>query len=97
MTELAAAPPEFILYGQVADGPAECTADTLDEEASQARLLAGEGVFDVAGFVAALPEHCHISVGIPRNGAIAHEDRNARANRAVHSVRHALAQPAGSV
>jgi sugar phosphate isomerase/epimerase len=93
IAELAAAPPEFILYGQVADGPAECTAETLDEEASQARLLVGEGVFDVAAFMSALPDHCPISVEIPRNSAISSEDRVARASRAVQSVRHARAQP----
>lgn len=91
ISELAAAPPEYILYGQVADGPTECTAETLDEEASQARLLVGEGVFDVAGFVAALPAHCPISVEIPRNAAIASEDGATRVAKAVQSVRHALA------
>lgn len=93
--ELGAAPPEFILYGQIADGPAECAADSLDEEASTARLLVGDGVFDVAGFVAALPEGCPISVEIPRNAAIGREDAATRVGRAVQSVRHALAQPAG--
>lgn len=93
VAELVAAPPEFNLYGQVADGPAECTAATLDEEASQARLLAVEGVFDVAGFVAVLPEHCHISVEIPRNSAITHEDRTlVQAERCTAFAMHSLSQ-----
>lgn len=94
IAELAAAPAEMILYGQVADGPKECAADTLDEEASTARLLVGDGVFDVRGFAAALPVGCPISVEIPRNAAIGSEDRSARVGRAVDGVRHAIAQPA---
>lgn len=91
IAELAAAPPEFIFYGQIADGPAICTAETLDEEASGERLLVGEGVFDVAGFVAALPANCPISIEIPRNHAIGQESMASRAGRAVQSLCNALA------
>jgi sugar phosphate isomerase/epimerase len=93
VAELAAAPAEMILYGQIADGPTECVDHTPDEEASSARLLVGEGVFDVAGFVQALPAGGPISIEIPRNAAIASEDRKTRVGRAVDGVRRALAQP----
>lgn len=93
IAELAAAPAEMILYAQIADGPEKCVTETLDEEASTARMLAGEGVFDVAGFVKALPDACPISVEIPRNAVIGLEDRKTRVGRAVDGVRRALAQP----
>jgi sugar phosphate isomerase/epimerase len=79
-----------VLYAQVADGPARAP----DDEASSNRLLAGEGTFDIAGFVAALPPHCRVSVEIPRDHAVADEPDLCRATRAVASVRAVLtAQP----
>ena len=90
LEELAAAPVEYILYGQLCDGPAKAP-DDLDAEASSARRLGGEGDFDLAGFVRALPEATPLSVEIPCNHAIA-EPRDMRAARAVESVRKALAQ-----
>lgn len=90
LEELAAAPAEYILYGQLCDGPAKAP-DDLDVEASSARRLGGEGDFDLAGFVRALPEGIPLSVEIPRNHAIA-EPRDMRSARAVESVRKALAQ-----
>jgi sugar phosphate isomerase/epimerase len=93
VAELAAAPQQFILYGQLCDGPAQCDCGDLDAEASSARLLPGEGVFDLAGFVRALPPDCPISVEIPRNHALlAGETREQRVRRAVDSVRGALAK-----
>jgi sugar phosphate isomerase/epimerase len=89
LADLSAAPPEFILYGQLADAPAEPPA-SLDHEASSERLLCGEGAFDVAGFVRALPADCPLSVEIPRNHAVGEEDALTRARRAVGSVRAAL-------
>ncbi len=88
LAELAAAPAEYILYGQLCDGPLKAP-DDLDAEASSQRCLAGEGDFDLAGFVRALPAGTPLSVEIPRNHAIA-EPREARARRAVESVRRAL-------
>lgn len=91
VADLAAAPAGSILYGQIADGPATCEAATLDQEASAQRALAGEGVFDVAGFARALPLGCPISVEIPQDAAIqAGLSRLDRAQRAVDSVRCAL-------
>lgn len=93
IAELAAAPADFITYAQVADGPAECAPEDRDFEASSARLLVGDGMFDVAGFLQALPAGCPISVEIPRNAAIAGEGRSTRVGRAIDGVRRLLAQP----
>ena len=92
LAELAAAPADSILFAQIADGPLTCVEESLDVEASSRRLLAGEGVFDVAGFVRALPEGCPISVEIPQEQALrAGLSRADRARRAVDSVRAVLA------
>ena len=91
IAELAAAPDDFILYGQIADGAAECPEDQIDFEASSARLLAGEGVFDLAGFARALPGGCPISVEIPRNAELeAGMPVAERVRRAIDGVREAL-------
>lgn len=89
LAELAAAPAGAILYGQLADGPAVAPADP-EAEASAARHLAGQGDFDLPGFVAALPPGCPLSVEIPRNAAAAHETPLVRARAAVDSVRRVL-------
>jgi sugar phosphate isomerase/epimerase len=78
---------EGVLYGQVADGPASAPPDP-EHEASTHRLLAGEGAFDIAGFVAALD--CPISVEIPRVEDDCDLDR---ATRALDSVRRCAAGP----
>ena len=89
--ELASAPTEYILYGQLCDGPASCPEDQIDREASSARLLGGEGVFDLAGFVRALPEGCPMSVELPRNAALeAGVPVAERVRLAVESVRRAI-------
>ncbi|MBO9723883.1 MAG: sugar phosphate isomerase/epimerase [Novosphingobium sp.] len=88
LDELVAAPAEYILYGQLCDGPVQAP-DALDAEASSQRRLAGDGDFDLPAFVRALPKGTPLSVEIPRNHAIA-EPRDARAMRAVESVRRAL-------
>jgi sugar phosphate isomerase/epimerase len=90
IAELAAAAAEgAILYGQVADGPA-LAPESLDREASSERLLCGEGAFDIAGFVRALPPGCGISIEIPRNHAVGPEDAEMRARRAVEGLRRVL-------
>lgn len=90
VAELAAAPAGYVLYGQIADGPAQAP-EHLDFEASSHRLLCGEGAFDVAGFVRALPMDCPLSVEIPRNHAVGTETTAERVRRAMDSVRSALA------
>ena len=88
--ELSAAPADRIFYGQLSDGPLQAPAD-LDAEASSGRALAGEGAFDLAGFVRALPQNCPLSVEIPRNAAVeAGEPLAARVARAVEGVRAAI-------
>ena len=89
LAELAAAPAGTILYGQLADGPADAPEDT-GAEASAARRLGGEGDFDLAGFVDALPPGCPLSVEIPRNAAVGQETALDRARKAVASVRAAI-------
>lgn len=92
IADLAAAPAEYILYGQFCDGPHSCPEDQLNFEASSERLLPGEGVFDLAGFARALPQGCPVSVEIPRNGAVAAGVSVAeRARAAIDGVRRALA------
>ena len=91
LAELAAAPADYILYGQLADGPSRAP-DQLDFEASSNRLLAGAGIFDLGGFVRVLPKGCPISVEIPRNHAVtAGVSRDERVALAVDSVRRAIA------
>ncbi|MDE2436186.1 MAG: sugar phosphate isomerase/epimerase [Sphingomonadales bacterium] len=91
LAELAAAPAERICYGQISDAPLAAPADP-DLEASSQRLLPGEGQFDVAGFVRALPPGCLLSVEIPRDDAVrASVSLAERAEQAVGSVRRALA------
>lgn len=92
LAELAAAPPGKVLYGQFSDGLATCPEDALAFEASSNRLLAGEGVYDLAGFARALPADCPASVEIPRNAAVSSGAPVAeRARLAVAGVHKALA------
>ncbi|MEO0031054.1 MAG: hypothetical protein RIS94_812 [Pseudomonadota bacterium] len=91
LDDLQTAPVGSVLYGQLADGPAMAPAD-LDLEASSNRMLAGKGVFDLGGFVRALPAGCPISVEIPRNDAVnAGVPRDQRVALAVEGVRRAIA------
>jgi sugar phosphate isomerase/epimerase len=64
--DLCDIPSEFLLFAQLCDGPLSCTADEIEHEASSCRLLPGCGAFDLPGFVARLPDHCLLSVEIPR-------------------------------
>lgn len=91
IAELAAAASSgYILYGQLADGSAGAP-ESLAFEASSDRMLCGEGTFDVAGFVRALPDCCPASVEIPRNSMIGLQTSAERARCAIESVRRALA------
>jgi sugar phosphate isomerase/epimerase len=64
-------------------------ADAVHEAASQ-RLRVGEGDFDIAGFVRALPATCPISVEIPRDDEVAQSSALDRAMLALAGVRAAL-------
>jgi sugar phosphate isomerase/epimerase len=93
LAELAEAPAAYILYGQQCDGPARYDESRLELEASSQRLLAGEGVFDLAGFARALPAGCPVSVELPQDAAIdAGVPAIERARRAVDGVRAACAR-----
>ncbi|MBC2660225.1 sugar phosphate isomerase/epimerase [Novosphingobium flavum] len=91
LAQLAAAPAGTVLYAQVADGPIAAPSDPAGE-ARGARRLVGDGVFDVAGFVAALPSDCPISVEIPRDALVGQEPALTRAKAAVASLRRALGE-----
>ena len=86
---LAAAPAGTICYGQIADGPLTATAD-LAHEASSARLLPGEGQFDIAGFIRALPHGCPVSIEVPRDAVVKEESIQERVDRAVQQTRRLL-------
>ena len=87
MEDLKAAPDALILFAQICDAPLEPHL-TRDEEASAQRSLAGEGGFDIPGFIAALPAHCQMSVEIPQEDAIlSGKTVIERAQNAVRSVR----------
>jgi sugar phosphate isomerase/epimerase len=93
IADLAAAPPGSILYAQQCDGPATVDPDRQAIEAAAQRLLAGQGVFDCAGFARALPHECPISVELPQEEAIiTGVPALDRAMRAVESVREALSR-----
>ena len=86
--DLAAAPADRILYGQLCDGPEFYEPTQWDYEASSQRLLAGGGVFDIAGFYEALPSNCAVSVELPQEHAIqAGIPVLERARRAVDGMR----------
>jgi len=89
LEELAAAPDGTILLGQIADGALMAPADAVHEAASQ-RLRVGEGDFDIAGFVRALPATCPISVEIPRDDEVTQSSALDRAMLALAGVRAAL-------
>jgi sugar phosphate isomerase/epimerase len=90
LAELAKAPADRIIYGQLCDGPLLAPHDP-EFEASAERMLPGDGGFDLPGFVAALPPDCPLSIEIPRNHAIhAGVSRLERATAAVQAVRAAL-------
>jgi sugar phosphate isomerase/epimerase len=85
VADVRAAPPEMILFAQVSDGPITPPAD-LAHEASSARMLCGEGGFDIAGFVDALPKACPVSVEIPCDVMMDTLTARERAERAVASL-----------
>lgn len=60
----------LIRIAQIADGPAAIGADRLEWEAGIQRMLPGEGVFDIAGFLAALAPEISLSVETPQQSGI---------------------------
>lgn len=60
----------LVRIAQLADGPAAIDADRLEWEAGIQRMLPGEGVFDIAGFLAGLAPEISISVETPQQSAI---------------------------
>ncbi|SMH37689.1 sugar phosphate isomerase/epimerase family protein [Azospirillum agricola] len=94
VADVAAVPPVSILVAQLCDGPAVVSSEGLILEAATQRRLPGQGVFDVAGFVAALPGGVPVTVEIPREDAlVAGLPPIERATAAVAMTRTALGWP----
>lgn len=86
--DLAAAPHEAVLFAQVADGMLVAPPDP-EVEAGARRLLPGEGQFNCAGYVRAVPRGCPLSIEAPRDadvGRMTIEQRAAQAAAALGSV-----------
>ncbi|MBN8848089.1 MULTISPECIES: TIM barrel protein [unclassified Sphingomonas] len=82
-----------IRIAQVSDGPLAIAADRIEWEAGNERQLPGDGVFDIAGFVAALAPDCPVSVEVPRQSALdAGRSMLDRARRAVETTRAVLGE-----
>jgi sugar phosphate isomerase/epimerase len=90
LADIASIPAGTPLYAQVCDGAEAGPMDGWDYEASSQRLYPGEGRFDVAGFIAALPTTTRASIEIPRDDLLAAgvtvDDRAARALAATRAV-----------
>ena len=84
--DLARAPAGSVLFAQLADGPIVAPDDPA-VEASSRRLLPGEGEFDCAGFVRALPADCPLAIEAPRDADVPHIPAATRAERAVAAMR----------
>lgn len=83
---------DAIAYGQFCDGPSAHPLETREFEASSQRLYAGEGVFDIAGFAAALPAKARMSVEAPRDDLLAAGVQALeRARCALDATRYAIA------
>lgn len=81
-----------IRMAQISDGPATMPADRIEWEAGIQRMLPGEGVFDIAGFAAAVPAGVPLSVEVPQEGAaMAGRSMLERARDAVAATRRAIA------
>lgn len=68
--DLARVPPERIFVAQLCDGSPEADAAAREVEAAHERLLPGQGGFDLAGFVGAVPASARLTVEVPGDGAI---------------------------
>lgn len=91
IAELAAAPPERILYAQYCDAPAQRSPEEWGYEASSQRMLAGEGALDLAGFARALPSGCRASVELPQESAlVAGISAQERARAALEGVERSI-------
>lgn len=68
--DLARLPSERIRVAQLCDGPKIAKEGGLEEEAASARLLPGEGAFDVAGFIRSVPSSARLTLEVPRENAL---------------------------
>lgn len=83
LADLAAVPPQAIVYAQICDGPvyddaAPARPASYLEEALD-RLMPGDGAFPLAQFISALPAHADLDVEVPmspvREAALPPEER----------------------
>lgn len=83
LAELAALPPQAIVYAQICDGPvyghAAPTRPASYLEEALERLMPGDGAFPLAQFIAVLPAHADLDVEVPmspdREAALPPEER----------------------
>jgi sugar phosphate isomerase/epimerase len=71
--DIAAVPPDRIVFAQLCDGPAwrgAKTDDALLQEARGARLPAGTGVLPLFDFMDALPDGCEIEYEVARGDMV---------------------------
>ncbi|TWB66082.1 sugar phosphate isomerase/epimerase [Nitrospirillum amazonense] len=93
VAQVAALPAGSVLLAQLCDGPARVAPGAREAEAARERGLPGQGDFDVAGFLRALPPDVPVSVEVPQEEAILQgEAPLARALRAVSAARAVAAR-----
>ncbi|MEZ5696289.1 MAG: TIM barrel protein [Sphingomonadaceae bacterium] len=86
--QVRALPQEMLAYAQICDGPLQRERSEWAVEAGSARQLPGDGAFDLAGFLDALPQPCRVSVEVPDDQAC--KDglaKQLRAGRAMEATR----------
>lgn len=81
--DLAAIPPELLLVVQLCDGPlaGPATAEARYQEMRAGRLMPGEGEFDLARLMRAMPPGAEVEAEVP-NAGFAHLPAAERAARA---------------
>ncbi len=83
-----------VRIAQICDGPATMEPELREWEASHERLLPGDGAFDIADFIASLPENCPLTLEVPRHKSL-HAGTSAleRAEQAYRAMRKTLGGP----
>jgi sugar phosphate isomerase/epimerase len=94
LSDLAKIDPSRWYYAQISDGPPHVPADLQKAEASENRMIPGEGQFPLVEFVRMLPPNGVLSVEVPLMRFQAELPPRARARRAVEGARSVLAEAA---
>jgi sugar phosphate isomerase/epimerase len=92
LADLAATPPEHLLYAQLCDAPKATSADRdyLFHAAVKERLWPGDGDIDLVGLVRALPAGIPIALEIPTETLARTMSAKERVTRAVAATRALL-------